>query len=138
MGTQLTQTFRGKGTSRDKLTKDGQPKHAGNWSYSAIHNQSLQHQDYHVRRINGELIVGDHTPLNKIFSQAIADEATNNPYFAQYSEQGVKTVSGKQYEAQRSIRRCMAYGAHMWMDYEFIYHEQIYTDGDFDYNFPNY
>lgn len=137
MGKQVQPNFRGKGTSRDKLTKDGQPKHSGNWSYSTIHSQSLQHQEYHVRRINGELIVGDHTPLSKIFSPGIVFE-TNNPHFSSYTERGTKTVGIKQYEARRTLWRFWAYGSHMYLNYEFVYREEIYTDGDFNYNFPNY
>ncbi|MBO5369018.1 hypothetical protein J6A32_10415 [Methanocorpusculum sp.] len=130
-------SYRGKGTSA-KLTKDGKPKHAGNWSASTIHAQSLQCRDYHVIRKNGQLIVGDHTPLSGIMGNAIAELATTNPRFDAYVEKGVKTVNGQQYEAQRSLRRFTPCGSSIYFAYEFIYREQINTDGDFDYNFPEY
>ena len=59
-------------------------------------------------------------------------------YIDTYIEKGTKTVGRKQYEAERSIKRYLPYGSHVWIDFEFIYREQIYTDGDFDYNFPEY
>lgn len=135
---ETNRSYRGKGTSR-KLTKDGQPKHAGNWSFQAIHAQSLQSKDWHVKRgANGELIVGDHTPLWKIMGEAVATLAETNDRFNEYVECGKKEVGRKQYDAQRSLKRFLPYGSHVWIDYEFIYREQIYTDGDFDYNFPEY
>ena len=130
-------SYRGKGTSR-KLTKDGKPKHAGNWSAQTIHVQSLQSRDYHVRRIDGILIVGDHTKLSSILGEAIAILAENNKYFDQYVEKGQKIVGRKSYDAERSLRRFAARDSHSYLDFEFIYREQIYTDGDFDYNFPEY
>lgn len=130
--------YRGKGVST-KLTKDGKPKRAGNWSYNTIHTQSLQFRDYKVMRIDNELVVGDNqTPLSHIMGEVVATLALNNPYFHEYTEKGIKTVRGKQYEAQRSLTKFSAFGSHMYLDYEFILREQIYTDGDFDYPFPEY
>lgn len=130
-------SYRGKGTSR-KLTKDGKPKRAGNWSFQAIHLQSLQSRDYHVRRINDTLIVGDHTKLSSILGEAVAVLAENNTRFDYYVEKGQKQVGLKKYDAERSLKRFAAKDSHSYLDFEFIYLEQIYTDGDFDYNFPDY
>lgn len=130
--------YRGKGVS-NKLTKKGEPKHAGNWSYQTIHNQSLQFRDYRVYRINGQLVVGDHhTPLSAILGEEVTQLILSNPYFYEYTEQGIKTIGGKQYNAQRSIRKNKAFGSRIYIDYEYTFHEQIYTDGDFDYPFPDY
>lgn len=134
---ETNRSYRGKGTSR-KLTKDGQPKHAGNWSFQAIHLQSLQSKDWHVRRVNGRLIIGDHTPVADVLGGMVEEIARSNEHFSEYVETGTKTVGRKQYDAQRSLKRFLPYGSHVWIDYEFIYREQIYTDGDFDYNFPEY
>lgn len=134
---ETNRNFRGRGISQ-KLTKDGKPKHAGNWSAQTIHIQSLQSRDYHVKRIDGELIVGDHTPLSQILGETVAQLVASNERFNAYVECGTKTVGRKQYDAERSIRRYLPYGSHVWIDFEFIYREQIYTDGDFDYNFPEY
>ena len=60
---------RGRGTSATKFCKDGSPKHAGNWSESTLHYQSLVSKDYFVKRhtIPMEdclketlIVVGDH------------------------------------------------------------------------------
>lgn len=137
MGQQETHNYRGKGTST-KLTKDGQPKHAGNWSFHTIHHQSLQHQDYRVRRIDGKLIVGDHTPLNKVLPQLLVDLIESDPNFKSYKQQGTHTHAGKKYEAYKYLTKFSAFGTHMYIDYQYIYREEIYTDGEFDYQFPNY
>ena len=129
--------YRGKGVSKDKLTKDGRPKRAGNFSYSTIHHQSLQSRDYYVVLKDGQLIVGEHTPLSQVMGDLIATLALTDAHFGSYVQDGEKTVAGKKHEAHRRLTRYNA--RYSYLDaIRFIYREEIYTDGDFDYNFPEY
>lgn len=131
--------YRGKGTSRDKVCKGTNiPKHSGNYSYSTIHHQSLQSKDYHVRLKDGKLIVGDHTPLTKIFPAELVQLALTDENFKLYCQTGTHTHGGKQYEANRSLSKFNACGWHTYLDYQFTLRVEIYTDGDFEYTFPDY
>lgn len=131
--------LRGKGISATKFTKDGEPKRSGNWSVSTIHYQSLQFRDYQVRYENGRLIVGDHTPLADVMGKMgyeIEELAKNDEYLKAISREGYAPIGGKKYESRkiltRTLRRYSIY------DVRYVYREEIYTDGDFDYNFPEY
>ncbi len=135
MGKQMTPNLRGKGYS-SKLTKDGKPKHAGNWSAITIHYQSMQFQDYAVKRIDGILVVGNETKLSDIFPEELVRIIDADPNFESLSQVGTHTHNGKQYEARRSLRRVIRYCA--YSEREYIYREEIYTDGDFKYNFKEY
>lgn len=131
--------YRGKGVSRDKFCKGTNiPKHAGNFSYSTIHYQSLQSRDYRVRVKNGQAIVGEHTPLDKILSPELVRIILNDDNFKHYSQTGTHTHNGKQYEAGRSLTRFGAYATHIYLDYQYTLRIEIYTDGDFDFQFPEY
>ena len=133
------ENFRGKGTSRDKFCKGTDiPKHAGNFSASTIHYQSLQQKDYKVRMKDGQLIVGDHTPLSDILPEALVTLAITDPNFKTYSQSGEHSHNEKKYEAYRTLTKFSAFGWHSYLDYSFILHIGIYTNGDFDYQFPNY
>lgn len=132
--------YRGKCESKDKVRKDGQPKRAGNFSYEVFRDQHMQTRDYKVwRNDDGNLIVGDHTPLSAIYSDGIYTEAMTNPRFDEYIERGVKTVRCKKYNAERRLTKFTPhYKSSILFYYEFIYRETIYTDGDFTYEFPDY
>ena len=131
--------LRGKAVSATKFTKAGEPKRSGNWSASTVHAQSLQSRDYRVKLVDGQLIVGDHTPLAYVMDQvgAIVEElVTNDVYFSQLVRDGHKTIRGKKYESRKTLKRI-----HLQYSMDnvlYIYREEIYTDGDFDYNFPEY
>ena len=136
MGKQIAENYRGKGVS-NKLTKSRQPKHAGNWSAATIHKQSLQWRDYKVNRINGELIVGESTKLKDILSEQLVIAIENDPNFDCLYQKGTHTRNGKKYEARRSLRKTTI----KWFNFsghEYTYREEIYTDGDFNYNFKEY
>lgn len=133
-----TGDYRGKGYST-KLSKIGEPKRAGNWSYSSIHAQGLQQKTYRVYNIDGKLIVGEHTPLDHIFPAPVVMLAMNDPYFSIYSQSGYKTVGGKKYEACRTLVKCDEPRRDYFLNYfSFYYTKKIYTDLDFNYNFPEY
>lgn len=126
-----------RGFSKTKFCKDGRPKMSGNYSEYTLHRLSLQSKDYDVHECDGILIVGDHTPLTKLMPPAVMELALTDPHFSTYIEDGYRTVMGKRYEAhvrltKFSFKTCYREGG--W----FVYREEIYTDGDFDYNFPEY
>lgn len=145
MGKQLTPNYRGKGVSRDKLTKDGHPKHAGNFSYQTVHVSSLQSKDYQVtlkKDADGEpiLIVGNSTPLCKVMPQEVALLALHDKFLDTIVRSGKAKIKGKEYDSRKTLRR-FHWPFHAWAPEErvvFIYREEIYTDGDFVYEFPNY
>lgn len=134
--------LRGKGVSETKFTKTGEPKRSGNWSYQKVHQMNLQSKDYRVREVTFEsgikrLIVGDNTPLAQLMGEMVATLAMNDEYFESYTRKGYKTVGVKKYEAQMVLRKANC--LYDYLDkYKFIYREMIYTDGDFNYNFPEY
>ena len=138
--------LRGKGVSATKVTKNGEPKHAGNWSAATLHAQSMQYKDYYVRLIESTetpgikmLIVGDHTPLFKVMGDMVENAAINDPCFNSYTQAGEfkGLQNGKGYEARRTLRKIN--GNYRYYDGRaFVMREEIYTDFDFKYNFPNY
>lgn len=151
MGKQETPNLRGKGISSTKFTKSGAPKHAGNWSVSAIRIQSMQFRDYPVQiktYDDGSRIVqvGNHTRLcdiirnkqgrpaiGEMIEQLILDDA----FFGEYKQIGTHTLPhGKKYEVWRSVRRHQAHGWWGWDSY--VYREAIYTENEFTYHFPEY
>ena len=138
MGKQIAPDLRGKGISSTKVSKTGEPKHAGNWSAETIRRQSLQSKDYHVRLVDGELIVGDHTPLVCVLPRAVNELALTDPTFTMYQAEWHHTHGVKKYDAIKTLTRRKI---HKWYDeddYEFTYREMIYTENDFKYVFPEY
>ena len=137
--------LRGKGISKTKFTKIGEPKRSGNWSVATIHYQSLQSRDYRVRYWTLEsgvqiLVVGDNkTPLADIMGKQIANLAMFDKHFEQYTQSGYKEIGTRKYEVFRYLRknrvRSIAYGKE---DVEFTYREAIFTENDFNYTFPEY
>lgn len=131
--------LRGKGISQTKFTKSGYPKRSGNWSVSTIHSQSLQSRDYKVKLINGRLIVGEHTPLTRVMGKSgslIEELALQDEFLHDIIRSGYTKINGKEYESRK---RLMKTHYHYSMeDVRYIYREEIYTDGDFDYSFPEY
>lgn len=135
--------LRGRGISKTKFTKGGQPKRSGNWSALTIHAQSLQSKDYVVwERVDPEtgikiLIVGNETPLSYLMGELVMTLAMNDPHFDFYRREGIKTVGGKAHSANMTLRK--AKGSPQWrMGRWGMYREEIYTDGDFVYPFPEY
>lgn len=129
-------SYRGKCESKDKVRKDGKPKHAGNFSYTSFHAQRLQSKDYRVKMVDGELIVGDHTPLITLMPRGVVETALSDPFFGTYVQDGKQPVNGKLYEAHKRLTKCNF----CWSmdDVRFIYREEIYTDGEVEYKFKNY
>ena len=137
--------YRGKCVStHGKVTKAGEPKMAGNFSYSTFHLQSLQAKDYYVRLktyASGikTLIVGDHTPLSRLMGEHVNSLAMTDEHFDVYVRTGTKTVGVKKYEARMTLRKNKVHSAYWELDtYAFVYREEIYTDHDFNYQFPEY
>lgn len=138
----MEENYRGKCESKTKVTKDGRPKRAGNFSYSVFHAQSMQSKDYHVKKVINEygneiLIVGDHTPLWELMGGLVEELALRDKTFDTYTQQGYKTIGSKKYEAHKTLKKSrisMRYGYEL----DFIYREQIYTDKDFEYQFIEY
>lgn len=131
--------LRGKGISATKFTKTGEPKRAGNWSVSTIHFQSLQFRDYKVKLEDGRLIVGDHTPLADVMGvmgNEIEDLAKNDEFLQIIVRQGFAKIGSKKYESRKRLTHI---NSRMGIDdVRYIYREEIYTDGDFDYQFSEY
>ena len=132
------ENYRGKGVSTTKFTKTGEPKHAGNFSYSTIHRQSLQAHDYPVRLIDNRLIVGNSTPLDTLMGSVVELAAREDGYFEEYQQKGEKTIGTKKYEAHKRLTKCHFRYQYLYELQQFTYREMIYTDGDFDYHFPEY
>lgn len=140
--------LRGKGQSATKLTKAGQPKRSGNWSAYEIHRQSLQFKDYYVYVHTDEtgierLVMEDRTTLLADvigeFGEMIENLALLDPHFNSYRREGeFKGIgNGKCYEAHMTLRKVN--GDRYWNQDRFaILRMEIYTDGDFKFNFPNY
>lgn len=110
---------------------------SGNYSESTLHRLSLQCKDYDVHEQDGILIVGDHTPLSKLMPSAVVELALTDRYFGYYVRDGFRTVFGKKYEAHMRLTK-HHFKTCFREDGWFSYREEIYTDGDFDYNFPEY
>ena len=130
-----------KGVSTTKFCKHtGDPKHSGNFSPMTVHYNSLKCKDYRVRLCDGILIVGEKTPLSDLMPYAVVELALTDPYFDIYKERGQKTVGVKKYDACKTLRRMANVRSYMKIscDFLFTYREEIYTDGDFNYIFPEY
>lgn len=147
MANVVAQNLRGKGISATKFTKAGEPKRSGNWSASAIHYQSLQYKDYFVRMIKSQetgikmLIVGDNTPLFKIMGDLVEQLAINDEHFASYRQEGEFRAldNGKGYKSAYTLRKSTMAARSWQIDTKaFTLRCEIYTDGDFTFNFPEY
>ena len=131
--------YRGRGVSATKVCKHtGKPKRAGNFSYATIHRLSLQFKDYPVTMRNDELIVGDHTPLMCVMPRAVVELALTDTHFDVYIESGIVKHGGQEYEAHRRLTRNALYGRSIWSHNLFKLRLEVYTDGEFDFNFPEY
>ena len=139
----MKEDYRGRCYSKNKVTKAGYPKMAGNFSYQTFHHQQLQSKDYYVKLHVYEsgvktLIVGDHTPLAEIMGYDTERLAINDEHFDAYVRRGVKTIGGKEHEAYMRLTKVNTRKSWMLDPHAFVYREEIYTDGDFNYPFPNY
>ena len=132
-----TQSFRGKGFSKTKFTKDGRPKRAGNWSAISVKIATVQSKDYKVRNMNGQIIVGTHTLLRDVMGM-VAEVVKNDPYFEKYEQNGYKKVNGKLYEMHLVLTKKHVTIAYARMDYQYILRVMIYTMGEVDFEFPDY
>jgi hypothetical protein len=140
--------LRGKGISKTKFTKTGEPKRSGNWSVQTIHHQSLQSKDYPVYLKKNEsgadiLIAGEHTHLYDIMGGLVEHLAISDENFSQYYQEGeFKGLgNGKAYQSFRSLTKNRLYGRRGWYfgpEPKFTLRLGIYTDGDFDFPFPEY
>ena len=125
-----------------KRTKAGDLKMSGNFSRATFRLQSMQYKDYPVRRITCEsgieqLVVGDtKTPLALIVGEEITNLAMKDRCFDLYVQRDVLRIKDnkKEYEAVRTLRKCK----YSRTANEFTLRLEIYTDGDFDYNFKQY
>lgn len=144
MGKQTTGNYRGMCESTSgKVTKNGEPKHSGNFSYDAFRRQNLKTRDYFVylrKTEDGEpiLIVGDHTPLAKLMGACVAELALIDTSFSMYRQDGEHTYGCKKYEAHKILTKSKADMTWVIDPYEFVYREEIYTDGEFEYQFIEY
>lgn len=138
MGKQEQQTFRGRCTGKT-ARKDGKPKHAGNFSYQTFHAQSRQSKTYKVWRTDeGHLMVGEHTPLLCLLSVLAVRFAMEDPTFTQIEFCAEREMFGKMYETRQVLKRHHYNPVYDDREYEFTYTEDIWTDGDFKYQFENY
>lgn len=138
MGKQKQQTFRGKCEGKT-VRKDGRPKHAGNFSYATLHAQSKQAESWKVWITDeGHLMVGEHTPLLCLLSPIAVQFAMDDHTFTSLEFRSHRIMFGKQYEVCQRLTRFTEHS--YWHDrrYAYIYTEEIYTDGDFKYQFENY
>ena len=125
-------------STHGKVSKTGEPKHSGNFSYMTMHNQSLQFHDYPVRKKDGKLIVGDHTPLYELMPMAVYELALTDKYFSTYAREGTMNVGGREYECEKILYKRHYYCAYDLNPYAFVYREKVYTDFDFEYQFKEY
>ena len=132
---------RGKGTSTTKFCKDGKPKHAGNWSVSTIHYQSLVSKDYPVKRMLMDdgtetlVVIGntEQRPLSLFMPQTVIDYVLSDPFFKSLSREGTVPVGMKEYECFKELKRC----TYKYMDgHEYMLRLGIYTDNEISWNFP--
>lgn len=135
---ETTTDYRGKGISETKFKKDGEPKRSGNWSYAKIHAQNMQSKDWRVHMRDGALMVGDHTPLLCLMPAAVVELAMTDKHFEEYHQQGIVRYNGKEYEAHIRLRKRHMHYQLDFMNFEFLYQEIVYTDGEFDYQFKEY
>lgn len=137
MGKQIAQTYRGRCQSATKVRKDGQPKRAGNFSAATFRSQQLQSKDYRVTMKDGHLVVGTHTYLLEIMPLAVVQLAMEDQFLDTIVRKGTITRNGKEYECAKRLVAFHAKYSYMG-DVRFLYREEIYTNGDFIYDFPEY
>lgn len=143
-------SYRGKCHSKSKMTKAGQPKMAGNFSYQTFHYESLQTKDYDVylhqdKETGIELLVmaDEKTPLANVlggdYGEMIATLALRDPNFRSYHRDGeYKGLgNGKAYEAKMILTKLRG-GIYWNMGRYAKLRMEIYTDGDFRFEFPEY
>lgn len=114
------------------------PKRSGNFSPMTVHYNSRRERTYHVYFQAGELIVGEHTPLEHLLPLPVVLLALHDEHFEEYRQQGVHTINGKEYEAHKTLRKVTTFGTRSWRNYRFTYTETIYTDYEIKHDFPNY
>ena len=128
-----------RGTSKTKFLKGtNTPKHSGNYSYinSDEYRFHYQQMQYPISVINGRLILGGNTPLDKVMPEQLCWLMMNDPNFESYRETGTHTYGAKKYDCERTIRRSII-GERSGM-HKFYMNICINTRGDFKYNFPEY
>lgn len=137
MGKQVAESYRGKCQSATKVRKDGQPKRAGNFSAVTFRSQQLQSKDYRVTLKDGQLIVGTHTFLLEVMPAAVVQLAMEDRFIDTIVRKGTITRNGKEYECVKRLTAFHARYSYMG-DTRFLYREEIYSNGEFVYDFPEY
>lgn len=119
-----------KGTSKTKFCKGTSiPKHSGNFSPIGMHWCS---RTWSVMLVNGALVIGEDTPASAVLPQQLIWLMLNDPNFKSYEQRGTHTHNGKQYTCCRSVfKRFTSFAG-------FSLVEQIDTEGEFTYEFPEY
>lgn len=125
-------TFYG-AVSKDKFTKDGRPKRAGNFSKMYMHYQ--QH-DYPVtRQKDGTFIIGKQTKAETVLQPALIEMLRTDKFFKYYRQEGTLDYYGETFPCWRVICKnyYSIYGAS-----EYTMTMGVNTKGKFDYKFPEY
>ena len=137
---------RGRGTSTTKFCKDGSPKHAGNWSESTIHHQSLVTKDYYVKRhtIPMEdclketlIVVGNHEnrPLTDFLPESVVTYIVSDPFIKTIMREGKVKFGAKEYECFKEIKKTRY---KYLCGCEYILRLGIYTDNEIKWEFPEF
>lgn len=120
-----------KGISKTKFIKGTDiPKRAGNFSPCTMRWET---RSYPVHMIDGELIVGNSTPLRNVMGAYVEQMVLHDPFFDSVTLKGKHTFNGKQYEAEKLLTR-----SRFGKMYDFAYREGIDTEKEFKYIFPEY
>lgn len=127
-----------RGISKTKFCKGTNiPKRSGNFSAFSVMRMHFKTRTIHIVMRDGQFIVGNHTPLSALVPVQVEWLMINDPNFDRYRQVGTHTYRGKQYEVTRSIYKSPV--ANIWDEGDiWRMEETINTEGDFDYNFPEY
>ena len=101
----------------------------GNFSYANRHPVEYAIKEYPINFVDGNLIVGNRTPLELMVTQGVADFITRCPYFEELRLQSYVEHDGKQYKATYTISKC-----HFTLNFA-ILRVIIDTKQEFVYNF---
>ncbi len=71
----------------------------GNFSYANRHPVMYAIKEYPINLVDGNLIVGNHTPLELMVTKGVADFIANCSYFDQLKLQSFIEHDGQQYPA---------------------------------------
>lgn len=127
------------GTSKTKFCKGTNiPKHSGN--FSAMHARYLHYKtrEYEITLRDGILFVGEHTQLDQLVPSAVGWLMLNDPNFKEYRQEGEHSFGGKKYDASRIITKSIFASENYYIGSPWKLRETIDTEGDFNYNFPEY